>query len=151
MKWTAPFDELKLGDEFVAGSRTITEADVVAFATLTGDLHPQHIDADWAASSVFGERIAHGMLVVSFAIGLARLVPERVVALRRLREVVFKRPVALGDTITLEGRVSELRPMNDETGLVACTWSVVNQRRELCVRAQIEVLWRRDAVSTTVT
>jgi acyl dehydratase len=77
-------------------------------------------------------------------------VPERVLALRRLREVVFKRPVALGDTITLEGRVSELRPMSDETGLVGCTWSVVNQRRELCVRAQIEVLWRRDAVSTTV-
>jgi acyl dehydratase len=150
MRWAAPFDELQLGDEFVTGSRTITEADVVAFATLTGDRHPQHIDADWAASSAFGERIAHGMLVVSFAVGLARLVPERVLALRRLREVVFKRPVALGDTITLIGSVSELRPVSEEAGLVQCTWSIVNQREELCVRAQVEVLWRRDAVSTAV-
>jgi 3-hydroxybutyryl-CoA dehydratase len=86
------FDGLKPGQRFTTRARTITESDVVAFATLTGDLHPQHVDADWAAASRFGERVAHGMLVLSYAVGLVPLDPDRVVALRRVREAVFKRP-----------------------------------------------------------
>ena len=53
----------------VMRGRTITEADVVPFAALTGDMHPQHTDRHWAADGPFGERIAHGMLVLSYALG----------------------------------------------------------------------------------
>ena len=56
--------------------RTITEADLVSFSALTGDWHPQHADAAWAAESPFGERIAHGMLVLSYAVGLLPIDPD---------------------------------------------------------------------------
>ena len=56
--------------------RTITEADLVSFAALTGDWHPQHADAEWADAGRFGERVAHGMLVLSYAVGLVRVRPR---------------------------------------------------------------------------
>ena len=144
MNWSAAFDELEAGQAFTSRGRTVTEADVVAFSALTGDWHPQHADAHWAASSEFGERVAHGMLVISFAVGLVPLDPERVVALRRIGDVVFKRPVKLGETVYVRGKVDELREMSDDVGLVTWAWSVVNQDDELACRARVEVLWRRD-------
>src|SRR5258708_229517 len=112
---------------FVTRRRTITEADVVAFSAQTGDWHPQHSDATWAAQSPFGERIAHGMLILSYAIGLVPLDPERVMALRRVADAVFKRPVRLGDTIRVRGRIEALQPVSDEAGLAAMTLTIVNQ------------------------
>lgn len=103
------FDALKGDERFVTRGRTITEADIVQFAALTGDMHPQHTDASWAAESRFGERIAHGMLVMSYAIGLVPLDPERVVALRRVADLVFKHPVYIGDTIHVDGRIEKLK------------------------------------------
>ncbi len=86
--------------------RTITETDIVAFSALTGDHHPQHTDAQWAAETPFGGRVAHGMLVLSYAVGLVPLDPERVVALRRIEDAVFKRPVRIGDTIRVEAKLA---------------------------------------------
>lgn len=147
LDWSAPFEDLEPGLEFATRGRTITEADVVAFAALTGDWHPQHADAHWASSSPFGERIAHGMLVISFAAGLVPFDPDRVLALRSVREAVFKRPVRFGDTVRVRGRVDDCRPAGDEAGLVTCAWSVVNQRDELVCRARVEVLWRCDVAT----
>jgi len=146
--WSAPFDELAVGEEFTSRGRTVTEADVVGFSALTGDWHPQHADAEWAASSAFGERVAHGMLVISFAVGLVPFDPDRVLALRRVADAVFKRPVLFGDTLHVKGRVEELSPLNDDAGLVTWGWSVVNQEDRLVCRARVEVLWRRDVVAT---
>ncbi len=145
LDWAAAYDDLRAGQSFVSRGRTITEADVVGFAALTGDWHPQHSDAVWAAQSAFGERIAHGMLVISFAVGLVPLDPRRVVALRRLGDVVFKRPVRLGDTLKVSGRIAELSPVSDEVGLVTLGWSIHNQDAQLVCRARVEVLWSRDA------
>lgn len=144
MNFSAPFEQLARGQSFVSRGRTVTEGDVVAFAALTGDWHPQHADASWAASSVFGERIAHGMLVVSFAAGLVPFDPDRVVALRRVADATFKRPVRLGDTIRVAGSVAETRELDDETGLVCLAWKVLNQEGQTVCRARVEVLWRRD-------
>lgn len=132
-------------EPFVSRGRTVTEADVVAFSALTGDWHPQHSDATWAADSAFGERIAHGMLVVSFAVGLVAFDPERVVALRRIRDVVFKRPVRLGDTIHVEGTEADRRDVDDQTALVTWNWRIVNQDGELVCRVAIEALCREPA------
>ena len=144
VEWSAPFDALDVGQTFVTRARTVTEADVVGFASLTGDWHPQHSDAEWAADSAFGERIAHGLLVVSLAGGLVPFDPRRVIALRRIADVVFKRAVKLGDTICVHGKLAELRPVDEEAGLVTFTWTIANQHGQTVSRARVEVLWRAD-------
>jgi acyl dehydratase len=142
VRWGDPFEALEVGASFISRGRTITEADVVAFGALTWDSHPQHTDAQWSATRPFGERVAHGMLVVSYAVGLVPFDPDRVLALRGLDNVVFKRPVRLGDTIRVKGAVIALRPIGEEAGLVQWRWSVVNQEEQLVARALVEVLWR---------
>jgi acyl dehydratase len=138
------FDSLREGDAFSTPERSINESDLALFAALTGDHHPQHTDAEWAAHSPFGERIAHGMLVLSYAIGLVPLDPERVVALRRLKDVVFKRPVCIGEAIRVEGRIASKQPLDRETGLVGSGWRIVGRDSHLVARATLEVVWRRD-------
>jgi acyl dehydratase len=137
------FDELEEGAAVMTSGRTITEADLVSFSALTGDWHPQHADADWAGRSQFGERIAHGMLVLSYAVGLLPIDPERVTALRGLRSVVFKRPARIGTTIRAEAEVAALRPLDDEHGLVELALRVRDVDGRLLARATIEALWRR--------
>ncbi|HYM59038.1 MAG TPA: MaoC/PaaZ C-terminal domain-containing protein [Solirubrobacteraceae bacterium] len=145
VEWSAPFHALDVGQTFVTRARTVTEADVVGFASLTGDWHPQHSDAEWAADSAFGERIAHGLLVVSLAGGLVPFDPRRVIALRRLADVVFKRAVRLGDTICVHGKLADLRPVDDDAGLATFSWTIANQDGQTVCRARVEVLWRADA------
>jgi acyl dehydratase len=147
--FSRPFDELEAGDRFTTRGRTVTEADVVAFATLTGDFHPQHTDAEWSASRPFGERIAHGMLVLSYAAGLVPFDPERVVALRRVKDVVFKRPVRFGDTIKVHGRVADLREVDPAAGLVAVALDVKGAEGKTVMRATVEVLWTRTVSGET--
>jgi 3-hydroxybutyryl-CoA dehydratase len=145
LSWWAPFEALEMGQAFTTRGRTVTEADVVGFAALTGDWHPQHADAEWAAESPFGERIAHGLLVVSLAAGLVPFDPGRVLALRGVSDATFKRPVRFGDTLRVRGRIAELAPASDEAGLVTFAWDVVNQHGRVVCRARVEVLWRRQA------
>ena len=141
------FDQLEPGTAITTRGRTITEADLVSFAALTGDWHPQHADAEWSAESPFGERIAHGMLVLSYAIGLLPIDPERVTALRGLRSVVFKRPVTIGTTIRTEAEVVALRPLDPGHGLVELALRVRDADGKLVCRATIDALWRREGVA----
>jgi 3-hydroxybutyryl-CoA dehydratase len=137
------FDALEVGERFATEARTIGDQDIAAFAELTGDTHPQHVDADWAAQSRFGERIAHGLLVLSCAAGLVPFDPDRVVALRRVADAVFKAPVRIGDTVHVEGEVVRLRELDPSHGLVECRWKVVNQDGKTVLRVAVEVVWRR--------
>jgi 3-hydroxybutyryl-CoA dehydratase len=130
-------------DSFVTPSRTIGEEDIMSFAKLTGDMHPQHTDAEWAAGSRFGERIAHGLLVESCAVGLMNFDPERVVALRRVGDAVFKLPVKIGDSVHVEGRVVGSRELDEDTELVEHRWRVVNQDGRMVLRMNVEVVCRR--------
>jgi 3-hydroxybutyryl-CoA dehydratase len=138
------FEALREGDRFATRGRTVTETDVVLFGGLTGDTHPQHTDAEWAAAGRFEGRIAHGLLVLSYAAGLVPFDPEQVVALRRVRDVVFKAPVRIGDTIRVEGEVESKRELDAGHGLVGCRWRVLNQQGSLVTRASVEVVWRRE-------
>ncbi len=137
------FDDLEIGDSMESSGRTVTEYDVVSFAALTGDWHPQHADAAWAAESPFGRRIAHGMLVLSYALGLLPIDPRVVLALRSIDGAVLKRPVGLGDTIRVRARLADKRELGAETGLVTLAVRIVNQADELVARMEIVVLWRR--------
>jgi 3-hydroxybutyryl-CoA dehydratase len=146
MFWSDPFDRLSVGQRFRSDGRTVRDTDVTVFGALTGDRHPQHCDPEWAASSPFGERIAHGMLVLSLAVGQVPLDPERVLALRRVSDVVFKRPVRLDDVITVAGELTTLTPVDEHSGLVEFSWAIHNQDDSLVCRARVQVLWRRDGV-----
>jgi 3-hydroxybutyryl-CoA dehydratase len=137
-----PFGALVVGERFVTGGRRVAESDILDFAALTGDGHPQHTDPDWAAGSRFGEQIAHGLLVLSFAVGLLPLDPDRVVALRRVGDAVFKQPVKIGDTVHVEGQIVRTREVDSEHGLVEARLRIVNQDGRLAVRTDVELVWR---------
>jgi acyl dehydratase len=140
------FDALVVGERFSTRGRTVTESDVASFAALTGDMHPQHTDSVWAASSPFGARIAHGMLVLSYTLGLLAFDPERVIALRRVRQATFKRPVMIGDTIRGECRIDSLDDVDAATGLAGVRIDVMNQHDRVTLRAALDVLWRRGEI-----
>jgi 3-hydroxybutyryl-CoA dehydratase len=137
------FDRLELGARLTSRGRTITESDLVSFSALTGDWHPQHADAEWAAAGPFGERIAHGMLVLSYALGLLPIDADRVVALRGLRSAAFKRPVPIGATIVVEAEIAGLRALDAGHGLVELSLRVRDGEGRLVARAVLEALWRR--------
>lgn len=139
------FDQLDVGDEFETEYRTICDEDLTAFSDLTWDHHPLHTDAAWAAGSPFGSRIAHGMLLLSYSVGLAPIDPDCVLALRGFDRVVFKRPVRIGEAIALRGKISELKPIDDATGLARLLWTVVNDEGKTVLRANAEIVWRRAA------
>lgn len=139
------FDGLEVGGGFQTRGRTITETDLVSFATLTGDHHPLHTDAEWAAESEFNGRIAHGMLLLSYSVGLVPLDPEQVLALRGFERVAFKRPVRIGDTIHVEGELESKKELDALSGLAVFNWKLVNQRAETVALAKVRVLWRRAA------
>lgn len=149
MDWAAPFEALTEGATFTSRGRTITESDVVQFAALTGDFHPLHTDAHFASTGPFGERVAHGMLTISYAVGLVPLDPARVLALRRIADVVFKRPVKLGETIHVEGSLTGLKAISEEAGIVSFAWKIKDAHGALLTRASIDVLWATDAVAPT--
>jgi 3-hydroxybutyryl-CoA dehydratase len=136
------FGELAVGDRFATAGRGIAERDILQFAALTGDGHPQHTDPDWAASSRFGEQIAHGLLVLSFAVGLLPLDPGRIVALRRVGDAVFKQPVKIGDTVHVEGEIVRTQGLDEDQGLVEVRLRIVNQAGRLVVRTNVELVWR---------
>jgi 3-hydroxybutyryl-CoA dehydratase len=146
MNWSDPFEALSVGQRFESKRRTVRDTDVIVFSALTGDWHPQHCDPEWAAGSPFGERIAHGMLVLSLAVGLVPLDPERVLALRGIDKVVFKRPVRLDESIHVTGEIAALRPVDEHSGLVDFAWQIRNRDGSLVARAHVQVLWRAELI-----
>ncbi|RME55597.1 MAG: dehydratase, partial [Caldilineae bacterium] len=107
------FEEFEIGDACESVGRTITEADIVNFAALSGDWNRIHTDAEYSKQQMFGQRIAHGLLVLSVASGLAvRLgfMEETVQAFMKL-DWQFRRPVFIGDTVRLRATVKEKKPM----------------------------------------
>ena len=105
------FEEFEIGAAMRTRGRTITEADLVNFAALTGDFNPMHTDAEYARDAFMGQRVAHGMLTLSYAIGQAYQlgILERTVLGFRGLEMKFSSPVYIGDTIHVELKVSELK------------------------------------------
>lgn len=107
------FEEFESGQTVVTAGRTITEGDIVRFAGLSGDFNQIHTDAEYAAQEMFGKRIAHGLLVLSIASGLAvqtGIIEGTVLAFREL-DWKFSRPVMIGDTVHAEIEVEETKPL----------------------------------------
>jgi acyl dehydratase len=126
------FEDYEIGFERRTFGRTITETDIVAHAGQTGDFFPHHMDAEWCATQDFKQRIAHGTLIFSVAIGMtASTINPRAMSYGydRLR---FIRPVFIGDTITTTARITEKRdhPKRATHGYVVEAIEVTNQRGE---------------------
>lgn len=102
------FDDVEIGQEWESLGRTITEADIVNFAGVAGDFNPIHLDHEFAKTTVFRQPIAHGLLVFAISSGLGLFSPPmRTLAFLSVRELHFKEPVYIGDTIRLRSRVLE--------------------------------------------
>jgi 3-hydroxybutyryl-CoA dehydratase len=121
------FEDFKVGDVHISRGRTITEADIVNFAAFSGDWYPLHVDREYAAKSPFGERIAHGMLVLSAASGLMPLTEYAIVAFYGMDRVRFVGPTKIGDTIHVEAEVTEKKEKGELGGVVTFQQKIVDQ------------------------
>lgn len=137
------FDEFEIGDSVESVGRTITETDIVNFAALSGDWNLIHSDAEYSKSQMYGQRVAHGLLVLSIASGLAvRLgfMEETVMAFRGL-QWKFTKPVFIGDTVRLRVTVEEKKEMPRLAGgLVTFKMEVVNQDGDVVQRGAWDIL-----------
>ena len=137
------FEEFNVGDTVSSAARTITEADIVGFAALSGDWNAIHVDAEFAKSQMFGERIAHGLLGLSIASGLAvRLgfIEDTVIAFMGL-DWKFRAPIKIGDTIHMRAEVVEKKALPRlGGGMVTLDVAVLNQRNEVTQRGTWKML-----------
>lgn len=140
------FDEFEIGDRYQSQARTVTEADVVAFAGISGDFNPLHTDAEFGKSTPFGERIAHGMLLVAMATGMANwtgVFEGTTIALME-QLITYKGVVKFGDTIHLELEVMEKTPTSKpDRGVVKYAARVINQRGEVVIDGVWTLLMKR--------
>ncbi len=108
------FEEFEVGQRMSSVGRTITEADVVNFAGVSADYNLIHTDIAYSADSLYEQRVAHGLLVLSVASGLAMrtgLMEGTVIAWRDIRDWRFSQPVFIGDTVHVELEVVETKPI----------------------------------------
>jgi len=132
------YDEISVGDRREFTGITITETHVVNFAGVTGDHFGLHMDAEYAKTTPFKQRIAHGLLVLSCGAGLVPLLPGRMIAFLGMDEVRFTEPVFFGDTIR---PVMEVLDKRDKApgGIATIRETIHNQRDEVVVSAQIQI------------
>lgn len=139
------FEEFAVGDTIITPARTITEADVVSFAALSGDWNQLHTDAEYASETPFGARIAHGLLGLAVASGLgarAGFIEGTAEAFLKL-EWRFRKPIYLGDTIHMRGEVTRTRAVRSmRGGIVVFDMQLVNQRDEAVQEGQWTVAVR---------
>ena len=141
------FDDYALGQSFDSAARTVTEADVVAFAGLSGDYNPIHVDEEHARRSVFRKRIAHGLLIEAIASGLAHgtgIFDGTISALAEI-EIQFRKPVFFGDTIRLRLEVIgvDAEP-GPKRGRIQFATVVTNQNGDTVVEGSWSVVFLRD-------
>lgn len=140
------FEDFEVGAEFVTRSRTITEADVVAFAGLSGDFNPLHIDEEFGKTTIFGTRIAHGLLGLSVASGLINQlgIGEGTVMAFLGLTWNFKGVIRFGDTLTVRQRLSEKRETSkSDRGIIRMAITVLNQRGEVVQEGEHVLMVRR--------
>jgi acyl dehydratase len=140
------YDDYKLDETFTTKGRTITEADIVAFAGLSGDFVELHMNEEAARRGPFGRRIAHGALIFSISTGLTVQMGhtnDTVIAFYGLDRLRFTKPVFIGDTVRVKKRVVELTPKDEARGVVAFETTVVNQNDEPVIVYTDRVLLRR--------
>lgn len=132
------FEQFEVGQRIITSGRTITESDIVNFAGLSGDYNQIHTDAEFSSQSPFGKRVAHGLLVLSIASGLAMrtgVLEGTVLAFREINNWKFSLPVFIGDTIHVELNIIETKPIPRlGGGSIIIELSVKNQQDEVTMK-----------------
>ena len=140
------FDQFEIGDLYESQGRTVSEADVVAFAGLSGDFNPLHTDAEFGESTPFGERIAHGMLIVAMATGMANwtgIFEGTTLALME-QIICYKGAVLFGDTVHLQLEALEKKPTSKpDRGVVRFAARMINQKDKVVVDGEWTLLMMR--------
>lgn len=138
------FEEFEVGQQIISPGRTVTEADVVTFAGLSGDFNLIHTDAEYSRKGLFGQRVAHGLLGLSITSGLALrtgVLEGTVIAFREINNWKFVKPVFIGDTIHVEMQVIEKKAMPRlGGGMVAIEMDVKKQDGETVMKGSWTVL-----------
>ena len=138
------FEEFEVGGRVISPGRTVTEADIVNFAGLAGDYNTIHTDAEYAKETVFGQRVAHGLLIVSIVSGLAvrtGVLEGTVIAFREILSWKFSKPVFIGETIHVVMEVVEKKSLPRlGGGSVILGIKVQNQDDETVMRGRWSVL-----------
>ena len=133
------YEDYAPGEVFVSPGRTITETDLVLFSGITGDWHVMHTNVEYAGKSNFGQRIAHGMLILSigtallFRLGDNVLFPKSFIAFYGIDKLRFVKPVLIGDTISCQAEVAEMQEKDTNRGVITYDTRIRNQRNEMVV------------------
>jgi acyl dehydratase len=142
------FEEFREGEEFVTVARTVTEADIVTFAGLSGDYNQLHTDEEFAKRTPFGGRIAHGFLGLSIASGLTdrlKIIEGTAMAILGLTWR-FTGPIRIGDTIRVIRVVREKKETTKkDRGIIVFDEKIVNQKGEVVQEGQQNIMVRRRA------
>ncbi|CDO35883.1 MaoC/PaaZ C-terminal domain-containing protein [Novosphingobium sp. KN65.2] len=140
------YDEMEVGQEWISPGRTVTDYDILAFATLTSDMNPIHVDHEYCKTTPFGAPIAHGFLIASLAAGFgARMgIAEGTIVANLGISWRFQNPVKAGDTIHLVMSVKEKRPSKSRPGegIIIRTYDVKNQRGETCAIGEVAATFK---------
>ncbi len=135
------FEELHVGDSWTSPRRTLTETDVVLFAGLTGDVDPLHVDRHFAEQTPFQRPLAHGLLGMALAAGLAIHYPRMsTTAFVAVREWQFVAPLYVGDTVYALTEVADLRSHGRRNGLVTWRRRLLNHNNEVVQQGVFETL-----------
>ncbi len=138
------FEQYEIGMEITSQGRTITEADINAFAGLSGDFNQIHTDEVYASNSAFGQRVARGLLVTSIVSGLAvqtGFMEGTVIAFREISQWKFSNPVFIGDTVTVVIQVTNTKKMSRlNGGAVTFNLNVYNQSNSVVQRGEWVIL-----------
>jgi len=145
------FEDMEIGDKCVSVGRTITEADVVNFAGISGDYNILHTDAEYAKTSIAGQRLAHGLLAMVVASGLYTRTPYgmamtgTLTAFTEVRSWKFKKPVLIGDTIHVEVEITEKIDAKPESssGKIVMTRTILNQKNEVVQAGEYVLLIKK--------
>ena len=141
------FEDYEIGQSWASGGRTVTEADIVNFAGISADFFPLHMDKEYASRSPFGQRIAHGFLVMSMATGMVPADPEKVVALYGIDRLRFIKPVYVGDTIHIQMDVVDVQDRSADSGVVDFDFKVINQHGDAVVVNLYRLLMKKHPAS----
>jgi acyl dehydratase len=143
------WEEWEIGAEFESPARTVTEADIVQFAGLSGDYNPLHVNEEYCKTTMFGTRIAHGPLVYAIAAGLLfqlHLYDDTLIAFLGFEDLRFTKPVKAGDTIHARVKVLEKQETSKpDRGVMKRQLQVINQRGEVVQEGRQAFLLKRKA------